>query len=280
MGRRPRTRAALAALAVLPVIAASASVTGDAAAAAKPVRVAAAFDRDARLGSSSALAISLRLDPNRFASTQLTEVRLAYPRSLGLVSSGLGLAPCTRPPEDFVRVLIDAPGLGGCPANAVMGTGTVFALVRLTDGQVIPEYATITLLSGTLERGRLGLVVFVDGQRPFGAKLAFAGEVRGAGGPYGGALSVSMPPIPGIRELATISLVELRIVVGAHAIRYYERRHGRRVAYHPEGVELPTACPAGGFRFQAQVAFADGTRRSASSVTRCPRAVASPPAPR
>jgi hypothetical protein len=270
---RPRARAVVVVLAVLCAIGGLDAAT--AAASGNPVRVTAAFDRDARLGSGTALDVTLRLDPDRFTSAQLTEVRLAYPRSLGLVSSGLGLAPCTRPASDFVAVLIDAPGLGGCPTNAVMGVGSALALVRLTSGQVIPEYATVTLLSGALEHGRLGLVVFVDGQRPFGAKLAFAGDVRGAPAPYGGALSVRMPQVPGIRELATISLVELRIVIGAHRIRYHERRHGRMVAYRPDGVQLPAACPIGGFRFQAQVAFSDGSRRSASSVTPCPPPVAS-----
>jgi hypothetical protein len=278
MRRRPRPRAVLAVLLALPV--AGMLGVGTASSAARPpIQVVANFDRGATLGSGTAVDVTLRLDPD-LTSAQLTEVRLAYPRSLGIVSSGLGLAPCVRSPEDFARVLLDAPGLAGCPVNAVMGIGTAFALVRLTDGQVIPEYATVTLLSGALEQGRLGLVVFVDGQRPFGAKLAFAGAVRGAKAPYGGTLSVSMPQVPGIEDLATISLVELRVVIGAHAIQYRERRRGRTVAYHPDGVQLPGRCPAGGFRFKAQVGFSDGTRRTATSVTPCPRAVASPGLPR
>ena len=59
--------------------------------------------------------------------------------------------------------------------------------------------------------------------------------------PYGGALTVRMPIVPGLEELATISLVELRITIGSHAIRYYERRRGQLFAYRPEGVALPAA---------------------------------------
>ncbi|MFL5816584.1 MAG: hypothetical protein ACJ76L_03180 [Conexibacter sp.] len=247
-----------------------------ASAAKPPVRVTAAFDRDAVLGGPTALDVRLRLDPRRLTRAPLTAVRFAYPRNLGLVSSGLGLATCTRPPNDFVQVLIVAPRLGGCSPNAVMGYGTALALVRLTDGQVIREYAVVTLLSGAIEDGRLGLVVYVDGRHPFGAKLAFQGEVAGAPAPYGGALTVRMPSVPGLEELATISLVELRITIGSHAIRYYERRRGRLVAYRPEGVELPARCPAHGFRFRAQVSFADHSRRTATSSTPCPPAVASP----
>lgn len=272
MRRRPRPSAVIAVLLALSAIAVPGA--GAATVAPAPLQVVARFDPGATLGASTALDVTLRLDPH-VTDTQLTGVSLAYPRSLGIVSSGLGLASCTRPPEDFARVLLDAPGLAGCPANAVMGIGTAFALVRLSDGQVIPEYATVTLLSGGLEHGRLGLVVFVDGRRPFGAKLAFAGAVRGAAPPYGGTLTVRMPQVPGIEDLATISLVELRVVIGAHRIRYRERRRGRLVAYHPDGVQLPSRCPATGFRFKAQVGFSDGTLRTATSVTPCPSPVAS-----
>jgi hypothetical protein len=88
-----------------------------------------------------------------------------------------------------------------------------------------------------------------------------------------------MPIVPGLEELATISLVELRITIGSHAIRYYEHRRGQLVAYRPEGVELPARCPAHGFRFRAQVGFADHSLRTATSTTPCPPAVATP-APR
>ncbi len=242
-----------------------------------PVRVTAAFARGATLGSAAALAVTLRLDPGRLTTAPLTQVRLSYPQDLGVVSSGLGLASCTRPASDFVQVLISGPRLGGCPPNSVMGYGDALAIVRLADsGQVIPEYAAVTLLSGAIERGRLGLVVYVDGEHPFGAKLAFSGFVSDAPPPYGGTLTVRMPVIPGLEDVATVSLVELRIVIGSPAIRYYERRHGQVVAYYPGGVVLPASCPRGGFRFRAEVGFADGSRRSAGSVMRCPRAADAP----
>lgn len=278
MSRSPRR---LAALALLAVLCAAGGPAAAAAPSASPVRVTAAFDPHARLGAATALDVVLRLDPSRLTTAPLTQVRVAYPQELGVVSGGLGLASCVRPPQDFVQVLISGPRLGGCPPNSVMGYGDARAIVRLADGgQVITERAAVTLLSGAYAQGRLGLVVFVDGQTPFGAKLAFAGAVTGAAPPYGGALTVQMPVVPGIQDLATISLVELRIVIGSHAIRYYERRGGRTVAYRPDGVELPSRCPRGGFRFRADIRFADGSRRSATSVTRCPRAVAAPAAGR
>jgi hypothetical protein len=272
----PRRHAVLLLVGAVCAVAVAAGAAAGPASGAGPIRLAVAFDRDATLGSATAVDVTLRLDPRRLTRAPLDEVRFAYPRSLGIVSSGLGLAVCTRPESDFTEVLITAPRLGGCSPNAVMAIGTARALVRLTNGQVIPEYATVTLLSGPFERGRLQLVAFVDGQRPFGAKLAFAGDVRGARAPYGGQLTMRMPAIPGLEDLATISVVELRIVIGSRAIRYYERRGGDRVAYHPEGVLLPTACPARGFRFRVVVGVADGSRHVATAVAPCPPPLAEP----
>jgi hypothetical protein len=272
---RVRRRAVRGALALLCATAALAASVG-AALAAGPIRLTTRFDRGATLGAATAVAVNVQVDP-RLADKPLDEVSFAYPRGLGVVSSGLGLAACTRPPADFVRVLIAAPRLGGCSPNSVMAIGTARALVKLaTGGQVIPEYASVTLLSGALERDGLGLVVYVDGEHPFGAKLAFAGKVRDAPAPYGGELTVQLPVIPGIEDLATIYLVNMRLTIGAHAIRYYERRGGRRVAYHPEGVLLPTACPRRGFRFRVRVGFVDGSSTTATSVTPCPSPVATP----
>jgi len=60
---------------------------------------------------------------------------------------------CARPASSR-PILISSSGLGGCPPNAVMAYGTARADVRLVQsGQVIPEYATLTVLSGPIEHG-------------------------------------------------------------------------------------------------------------------------------
>jgi hypothetical protein len=237
--------------------------------AAAPVRLTAGFDRHVTLGASSALRIGLHVDP-RLAPSPVTEVRLLYPRSLGVVSSGLGLAACTRPAIDFETVLVEGTGLDGCPPNAVMAYGTIVAEVRLSDGQVIPEYGTLALLSGPIEDGVLGLVVQIDGQRPFGGRLVLAGRVAKAAAPYGGAIAVRFPVVPSLEGVADVALTRLRLSVGDPRIRYVERVRGRIVRYRPEGVVLPRRCPRGGFRFRARLGFEDGTRATASTTVRCP----------
>jgi hypothetical protein len=242
-----------------------------AAAGAPAVRFRAALDRGAQLGGSSALSTDLAIDTRRLRSP-VTEVRVLYPAGLGIVSSGLGLVSCAQPASAFQDVLTEGEsGLGGCSPNAVLGFGTVQGDVRLADGQVIPEYATLTLLSGAFERDGLGLVLFVIGQHPFGARLTYAGELRSAQGQYGGAIVFHVPPIPSIADLATVALTRLQLSIGSRAIVYYAHDRRRSGRYHPAGIALPASCPRRGLHFRVALAFADGGRAGAQATLRCPR---------
>jgi hypothetical protein len=152
----------------------------------------------------------------------------------------------------------------------VLGFGLVRGDVRLVDGQVIPEYAALTLLSGAFEHGGLGLVVFVIGEHPFGARLTYAGELRPTQGEYGGAIVFHVPPIPSIADLATVALTRLQLAIGSPAIVYYTHVRRRTGRYHPAGIALPSTCPRRGFRFRAALAFADGSHVAAKATVRCP----------
>ncbi len=253
-------RSALAALLV------AASAFGCTSAHAAPVRVNASLDRHARLGGSSALTLGLHVD-TRQEPSPVTSVRLSYAQGLGVVSSSLGLDSCVRPASEFQAILISSSGLGGCPPNAVMAYGTARAIVRLVQGgQVIPEYASLTVLSGPIEHGALQLVLFIDGQRPFGARLILAGQAVTAPSPYGGALVVQFPQIASLEDVATIYLTDLQLTLGSPKIRYFD--HGR--PYWPGGIALPDRCPSRGFPFAVALAFRDGTHRAASTTAQCP----------
>jgi len=254
-----RGRSTLAAL-----LAASAFASASAHAAA-PVSLRASFGRGARLGGSSPLNIALHVDTRR-EPTPVVAVRLAYPNGLGLVLSGLGLAPCQPPANAFAAVLIAGSGLSGCPQNSVMAYGTLRAQVRLVQtGQIIREYATLMVLSGPIANGQLQLVVYIDGERPFGGRFLLPGETADAGPPYGGALTVRFPVVPGLDEVATVSLTDLQLSIGAPQIVY--RDHGRR--YHPGGIGVPGTCPASGFPFALSLRFKDGHQASAHTTVRC-----------
>jgi hypothetical protein len=232
------------------------------------IRLTAAFDNGARLGRATALHIGLHIDTRR-RSSPVTAIEMRYPESIGVTTSGLGLEACRRPLSDFQAVVVDAIGLAGCPRNAVMAKGTASGEIRLNGAleDAIHEVGTVTVLAGPIRDGRLGIVTYVDGWNPIGARLVYAGEIAPAPRPYGGSLEIRIPPLPSAWQ-AEIALTDVSFAIGARSIVYHERVRGRTVAYRPEGIALPTRCPSGGFKF---VTGAHLRERSQNERDRCRR---------
>src|SRR5829696_8977914 len=118
-----RRRATAGALAVFGCWFAATSATSAASPNRGPVRLAASFGPDARLGESTAMHAEFHVDTRRLSSP-VTSVRVSYPRGIGLVTSGLGLASCVRSPAEFEKVLIERPVTADCSPNAVLAYGT------------------------------------------------------------------------------------------------------------------------------------------------------------
>lgn len=255
-------------IAFLVVVVALAAPAPALAASAEPdaVRLSASFDRGARLGGTTALSFALRIDPRRRPSP-VSEIGVRYPSSLGIATSGLGTATCRLPAEEFARVAVELVGLAGCSGNAVMGYGTISARVQLGP-LTVPSTAEVTMLAGPLVRDRMQLVALVDGVSPLGVRLLYGGELRPAPRPFGEALTVRFPPIPDLPAGSRFALVGVRLAIGTRDVVYRDEA-GRR--YRPEGIALPVRCPAGGFRFAADVRFEDGAKVPAKTTVPCPR---------
>ena len=242
--------------------------------AAGPVRIAAAFDRDACSARHGARRhAAARSAP--LTSAPLTEVRFAYPRSLGLVSSGLGLAACTRPASDFAQVLIVAPRLGGCSPNAVMGVRhgarARAADQRPGDPRVRDGHAAVGRVRARPARTR--------GVRRRAAPVRREARVRGrrarCPAPVRRRADGADAVVPGLEELATISLVEMRITIGSprDPLLRAPRRTPRRLS--PGGRRAARLVPSARLPLPGRrSSFADRSRRSAASTTPCPPAVA------
>lgn len=213
------------------------------------------------LGGQTTILFSFRIStPGREAPAPLTAVSLAYPANIGLVTSGLGLETC------------DAAQLeaqGRCPPDSLMGYGR--ALVELPIGpEAIPEEGEITTWMAPLEHGHLALLFYAEGQTPVKAGLIFTAQLLAAPQPFGGRLVTSIPIIPTLPEAPDAAVVQMTSTIGPMNVTYYAQFRGRRVAYHPAGLLLPSACPRGGFPFAATFTFLNGSHASARASVPCP----------
>jgi hypothetical protein len=264
------------AAALVALVAAVASVAPTSASArANDVQLTAAFAPGARLGTETPLRLGLSIDPRRVESP-VREVRLTFPASLGILTSGLGTATCRRPASDFAKVIIDAVNeLAGCSRNAVMGRGTARAEIRLgghdrASSQVIPEEANVTMLAAPFTSNRPGLLFLANGLRPFGVTLGYSGRIDPAPAPFGGTLTMTVAPVPNLYD-ATVALTSISFVIGAPSIRYRTGHGPRATLYRPVGITLPDRCPRAGFPFRATLALADGSQVRARAAVACPR---------
>jgi hypothetical protein len=192
----------------------------------------------------------------------LTELNLSYPANLGLATSGLGLATCSI-------AELEEDGVGSCPPNSQMGYGS--AVIEVPIGpSILRERGTITTFMAPLRNGNLGLLFYAAAESPISAQLFFSGLVLPAALPFGGRLNVMVPLIPSLPEAPYAAVVSLRSTIGPLHLTYYERVHGKTLAYQPNGISLPAHCPRGGFPFAATFKFADGTGASAHASVPCP----------
>jgi hypothetical protein len=226
-----------------------------AAGAAQRVTIGAGFEPE-RLGAATTLSLGFRV-----ASTEsglpspLTGIDLHFPRDLGLATSGLGLATCSP-------AGLEAVGAGACPANSRMGYGS--ALVEFQVGvEFRVETAQIDLFAGPSQSGYVKILVYAVGRAPISAQILFSTLL------LPGQLQFDVPVVPGVLEGPDVSVIRVHITLGGN-LTYYRYARGRRTAYRPAGVGLPSTCPRPGFRFAATFSFLDGTEARARTAVPCP----------
>jgi len=192
--------------------------------------------------------------------TPVVGVSLFYPANIGLVTSGLGLETCA--PAQLETQ-------GRCPPNSLMGYGS--ALVELPFGaDIIQEEGHITTWMAPIQNGQLALLFYAEAPTPVSAELIFTGRLLPAPAPYGGQLTTSIPVIRTLPEAPDASVVRLTATIGPMNITYYAWFRGKRIPYHPNGLQLPETCSRGGFPFAATFTFIDGTQATARTAVPCP----------
>jgi hypothetical protein len=222
------------------------------------------------LGAGTTLHFGFRITaPDGLLPPPLTVMDLRYPANIGIIESGLGLATCTV-------TALENIGPEGCSPNALMGYGN--ATVEMPFGpEVIEEKTTITTWMAAFANGHLELLFNVDGESPVNAERVLQGTLLEAPKPYGGDLHTQIPLIEALPEGPFAVVVQMNITLGPQHITYYTRIHGKRIAYHPNGLRLPTNCPHGGFPFAATFEFIGGMSSTSHTTVPCPQRGSSRP---
>jgi hypothetical protein len=237
---------------------------GPATAAASTERATlnASFSPD-RLGASTTISFGFHVETTEGAAPPpMTKLDLRMPAGMSYTTTTLGLAICQP------QILLEK-GVAGCPPNSRLGFGSALVEVPFGTGagHEIPE---IQALAGPSPSGNLVVLFYANGQSPVSAQLVFQGEVLAASGAYGTQLAASVPLVTSVPNGPDVSIVSVQSTIGPDRLTYYKHVHGRKVAFHPQGVSVPERCPHGGFPFAAEFTFQDGSQASAQTTVPCP----------
>ena len=233
-----------------------------AAGAAETATLHTSFSPD-KLGASTTIGFGFQIsDPSGGLPAPLTSLSLNLPAGIDYVTTTLGLAICQ--PANLLE-----HGLSGCSPNSRLGYGSALVEVPFGTGagHEIPE---IQALMGPPHNGNLVVLFYANGQEPVYAQIVFQGELVSGSETLGGSLDAAIPLIPSVPSGPPVSILNVQSTIGPSHLTYYKHVHGKRVAFHPQGVSVPLHCPKGGFQFSASFGFSDGTSTTTKSVVPCP----------
>jgi hypothetical protein len=215
------------------------------------------------LGHSTTVSFRIQIAPTtELLPPPLTEVDVRYPAGLGITLSGLGIEACSA-------VTLALVGPRGCPADSLMGEGSVVAEFPVKH-EVIREAAQIAIVRAAEQEGHLAMLFYAYNETAVSAQLILPGQLLPAGPPFGGLLSIQVPLVQTLPEAPDLAVAEIRLVLGPKDLTYYERIHGKNVAYKPAGIDLPNHCPRGGFPFAVELRFLGGSHVRSATAVGCP----------
>lgn len=215
-------------------------------------------------GRSTTIGVRIEISPGgELVPPPLVSSRLRYPTGLNVQLSGLGIEACGM-------ITLELLGPQSCPPDSRMGYGSAVAEAPIK-GEVFHETAKIAILRANEDAGHQALLLYIYGETGVNADVPLLADLLPDPKPFGGLLDIHVPVIETFPEGPDLSVTELLMVLGPANLTYYERVHGRRVAYKPAGITLPGRCPRGGFPFSVQLGFLDGSQAVGTTAVPCPR---------
>lgn len=176
----------------------------------------------------------------------LKSIELKLPVGMGIANSALGLEECQP-------VFLEEHGPAGCPPNALLGFGTVFAEAPLPGaGFNIQEPGHITLWLGPPSGKTMTVLFWVEASNPVWEQTTLLAHLRPVHRPYSDALTIQVPAIPVWTGGPDVAITRLQATIGPHGLHYQRREDGLTLVFTPRGVTVPEDCPSRGYPLQAR----------------------------
>jgi hypothetical protein len=217
--------------------------------AATVASIAPSFAPD-RLSAGTAFTLTIAYsDPQGGIPEPVSHAVVHLPAGLGINLRGVGTCP---------KALLEKQAGRGCPASARVGSGSSLAGAHL--GAInLNETAALTAWRGPNQGGRPTLEILGQGLTPLEERVVVIGVLKPDHAPYGQQLVMTVPPIPTLPTEPNASILHFSLTVGS--------AHGG----HRGGlIRVPRSCPAGGFPFGADFAYAGGSTSTSTARVRCP----------
>jgi hypothetical protein len=219
-------------------------------------------------GSETAAAISPSFSPDRLGVKAAFTFTVHFTGGEDGVPSPVRKAVVQLPPgltmniphlSSCTRARLQARGAGGCPARSLIGVGHALADVHAGAG-VESEGATVWAFLGPPQGINPTIEILGQGYSPLDERVVITATVLPAQAPYGEKLVMSIPAIPSIPYEPNASTVSVSLTVGGARFRKQS----------PNTVLLPTHCPAGGFPFETEFTYEDGSTSTTKATVPCP----------
>ena len=156
-----------------------------------------------------------------------------------------------------------------CPKDSKAGFGGGVGAYELA-GQVNEEPFTLNFYRGPNEDGHLVILAYLNAVSPVSVQLVLKAQVVNEPKPYGLGFTFKVPPIESLPGASNATAKSIFITLGAPNAAYYEQVGGKRKLVHVKGIIVPKTCPKGGFPYETQFAFEDGTSNAVKGTIPCP----------
>jgi hypothetical protein len=204
-----------------------------------------------RLGARGSLTVAIHFaDSELGLPTPVSRAVVHFPAGMTLEIPRLRSCSTER---------LENSGASECPRQSKLGEGRALVEARPAS-ETITEEVELSAFLGPPRHLQPTLALIGEGIAPLAVSMVVNGVVQPDRAPYGEKLVMSIPPIPTVPLEPDASIVELSLTVGA-------KRHMRSA----NTIVVPARCPAGGFPFSGEFAYADGSSSSSTATIRCPR---------